>query len=82
MKTYDHRSATVPHFVALLGVLHEAATRGLGLLADEPAPRRFPGLARPPSGRAGKPQRSFFQALEKTACPVSKPWKTAAGARA
>ena len=75
MKTQNHRPATVPHFVALLGVLHEAATRGLALLPDAPAPRRFP--------RLGKPKRRFFQALEKTACPVSKPWKTAAaGARA
>lgn len=65
------RAAAVPHFVALLGVLHEAATRGLALLADAPAPRRFP--------RLGKRPGHFFQALEKTACPVSKPWKTTAG---
>lgn len=34
------RTATVPHFVALLGVLHEAAQRGLSLLPDAPAPHR------------------------------------------
>ena len=41
MKTTVHRlptrTATVPHFVALLGVLHEAATRGLSLLPEAPA---------------------------------------------
>ena len=31
------RTATVPHFIALLGVLHEAATRGLSLLPEAPA---------------------------------------------
>ena len=37
------RTATVPHFVALLGVLHEAALRGLALLPDAPAPCRRAG---------------------------------------
>jgi len=34
-------TTTVPHFIALLGVLHEAATRGLSLLPEAPAPRRL-----------------------------------------
>ncbi len=82
MKTDVHRpparAAAVPHFVALLGVLREAAARGLSLLADAPAPRRLPGVAGPGRGRGGTRSRPFFQALEKTALPVSKPWNTAA----
>ncbi|MCX7007989.1 MAG: hypothetical protein NTY53_12210 [Kiritimatiellaeota bacterium] len=54
-----HRTAAVPHFVALLGVLHEAAVRGLALLSDAPAPRRFPSL--------GKTHRRLFRGLETVA---------------
>lgn len=49
--------AAVPHFVALLGVLHEGAVRGLALLPDAPDPRFFP--------RLGKSYRHLFQGLEK-----------------
>ncbi len=34
--------AAVPQFIALLGVLREAAARGLALLPDPPAPPLFP----------------------------------------
>jgi len=48
------QATTVPHFVALLGVLHEAATRGLSLLPEEPAPRHAarPGTAHRRLGRS------------------------------
>ena len=72
------RTATVPHFIALLGVLHEAATRGLALLADAPAPRGLPRLAVPGRGRGGTLTHRSFQALGKPASPVSLPWKAAA----
>jgi hypothetical protein len=44
----------VPHFVALLGVLHEAATRGLSLLHEGPAPRCMPRHGKRPA-RLGRP---------------------------
>jgi hypothetical protein len=53
------RAAAVPQFVALLGVLHEAAVRGLALLPDPPAAQAFP--------RLGKNRPRLFQALENTA---------------
>ena len=62
MKTTVHRlptrTATVPHFIALLGVLHEAATRGLSLLPEAPAgwraarPGHRPARLYPPSAKA------------------------------
>ena len=61
MKTSVHRPparvVAVPHFVTLLGVLREAALRGLHLLPEASAPRRFPNL--------GKTRRRLFQGLEK-----------------
>jgi hypothetical protein len=64
MKTNPHRplprrlaNVAVPQFVILLGVLHEAAVRGLALFPDAPDPRHFP--------RFGKPARHLFQGLEK-----------------
>jgi hypothetical protein len=58
MKTTVHRpltrAATVPHFVALLGVLREAATRGLSLLHEGPAPHGMPRQGKQPA-RLGRP---------------------------
>jgi len=68
MKSKLHRplrrrwaGAAVPQFVALLGVLREAAARGLDLLPDPPAPRLFPTL--------GKNRMRLFQGLEKPTTP-------------
>ncbi len=79
MQPHVHRrTATVPHFVALLGVLQAAATRGLALLADAPAPPGFLGLARPGRGRSRARNRRSLHALGKPASSVSLPWKAAA----